>query len=89
MRENKYIFFAIIIFIVIGASFFASTKPDGLEFIAGKLGFLEKGIRHQAILTGNTPLSTAVAGIAGIFLCSGLIGIYSFFLTSKNKSINK
>ncbi|WP_043650199.1 energy-coupling factor ABC transporter permease [Chitinilyticum litopenaei] len=54
----------------------ASSHPDGLESVAGRLGFLREGapslvspLADYAVAgLGETALSTALAGLAGVFL---------------------
>lgn len=57
------------------ASLFASQSPDGLDKVSILLGFSKKGIERHSPMTdyaipfiSNVPFSTAVAGIAGVFL---------------------
>ena len=61
--------------IAISAAFFASTRPDGLDFLAKKLGFAGKGIEGSAPMAGYSlmflpagAVSTAAAGIAGVMI---------------------
>ena len=65
--------------IAVLASFFASAHPDGLEKVAETLGFIDQGAERTSLLTDYTVpfisqegVSTAVAGILGIFLMLGL-----------------
>ena len=59
----------------------ASADPDGLERVAGDLGFLGKGVSapYQILpdytlpLLGNTPLSTIVAGMIGLVVVGAVI----------------
>ncbi|MFH1347458.1 MAG: PDGLE domain-containing protein [Candidatus Margulisiibacteriota bacterium] len=90
------------ILIAVFAAFFASAHPDGLEWVAEKLGFIEKGVEQTSLMTDYsmpfipTPkpgceqgvlvwgcisqpgISTAIAGILGIFIVFGL-----FWTTAK------
>jgi cobalt/nickel transport system permease protein len=60
---------------------FASADPDGLERVAGNLGFLSKGADapYQIIpdytlpFLGNTPLSTIFAGAIGVLVVGAII----------------
>lgn len=45
--------------IAVLAAFFASANPDGLDFVAEKLGFAERGQERAALL----PYSAGVAGV--------------------------
>jgi len=65
--------------IAILAALFASKFPDGLDFVAEKLGFAGKGIERTAPMTGyglnflpQGSLSTSLAGIIGILIILGL-----------------
>ncbi len=67
--------FWVSVVIAVFAAFFASTHPDGLDFVAEKFGFAEKGIERPAPMSdyGIRYLpkgkgSTAIAGIAGIVI---------------------
>jgi cobalt/nickel transport system permease protein len=59
----------------------ASADPDGLERVAGDLGFLGKGASAQfqgipnytISFLGNTPLSTIFAGMIGILVVGAII----------------
>jgi len=57
--------------LVVGvASFYASTKPDGLVYVADMVGFMDTAER------GDAPLSGGLAGLVGaltvLVLASGL-----------------
>jgi len=60
--------------LVLLASFLASTFPDGLELVAEKLGFAEKGAPSPALLlfTGNGPFSSVLGGLIGIFILTAI-----------------
>ncbi len=68
------------------ASPFASNFPDGLEWVAGKLSFLEFHPvampvlfpDYQAMFISNASFSTVTAGFIGVGIISGIV-----FLTSK------
>ncbi|MFC1571203.1 PDGLE domain-containing protein [Candidatus Margulisiibacteriota bacterium] len=72
----------VIILIVISASFFASAHPDGLEWVAEKLGFIEAGAERTSVMTdyavpfiAHEGISTSVAGILGILITLGLFWV--------------
>jgi len=76
--------FWISLLIAVLAAFFASTCPDGLDFISEKFGFAGKGVEHSALMYGYSLnflpegcISTALAGIAGV-----LITLAVFWLTA-------
>jgi hypothetical protein len=70
---------AFLVVTIILAAFFASASPDGLEFVAGKLGFLHKRIQGSAILLGYTvpsfegnPITRVLSALVGIAVIFGL-----------------
>lgn len=73
-KKNSYLLvISLIIIIVILAAFFASNSPDGLEFVAEKLGFLTVAKNRAGIFTDYS-LSNS---ILGVFICLGLAFIIS------------
>ena len=83
--ENNKTFYIVIAGIIAGASLWTSSLPDGLESVAGKLGFLAHGANNSALFTnysapglGANPMSTIISGLIGISLCAGIVGLYSF-----------
>ncbi len=75
-------FLVVALLVAGGASYYASTHPDGLEFVAGEAGFLD---RADDSPTANSPLadyttkgiddarvSGGVAGVAGCLLVLGI-----------------
>ena len=77
---KKVIFLSIAIAVL--ASFFASAHPDGLEKVAETLGFIDKGVARESLMTDysfpaveNEGVSTALAGAAGIFITAGLFWV--------------
>lgn len=67
------------------ASYYASSHPDGLEYVAGTEGFLDTAEDHktsadspmadyQTAGIGNERLSVGVAGITGTLLVLGIAG---------------
>lgn len=80
--------------IAILAAFFASTHPDGLDFIAEKFGFAQKGQERSAPMTdysvGFIPeggLSTSTAGVAGILITLGLFWLVAYII-KKGDNLN-
>lgn len=67
----------------------ASSHPDGLEWVAGQTGFLEKAqdAPYQLLpdytlpFLGETSLSTILAGILGVLIVAGLTLTLTRFLT--------
>jgi len=71
--------FWITVIIAVLAAFFASTHPDGLDFVAEKFGFAEKGQERTAPMPDYSlkflpegGVSTSLAGIAGILITISL-----------------
>ena len=70
-------------------SFYASSSPDGLEKVAGKIGFLDSAKEHtnsDGVLADygvkgveNARLSTGAAGVIGV-IATGAISTGLFFL---------
>lgn len=86
---KKLFWLAVVIAIL--AAFFASAHPDGLDFVAEKFGFAEKGREHSAPMPGYTvkflpagKISTSLAGIAGILITLSLFWLTAYILKSKN-----
>ena len=71
---------AIILAIVVAASYFASGDPDGLERVADDHGFLGAGrdnpfsIIADYVFPGlSGPIATVVAGVVGVAVVFGLV----------------
>ena len=82
---KKLFFVAVIIAIL--AAFFASAHPDGLDFVAEKFGFAEKGQGHQAPMPDYSlkflpegSVSTSLAGIAGILIVLAIFWLAAYIL---------
>ncbi|MFA5875865.1 MAG: PDGLE domain-containing protein [Candidatus Margulisiibacteriota bacterium] len=89
--------FFLSILIAISAAFFASTNPDGLDFISEKLGFAAIGRDGTAPMAGYSikflpegGVSTAVAGIAGVLIVFALFWLAAYGLknTGRNRKLN-
>jgi len=70
IKENwvraRVIFFLFIVFIVVLASFFASSHPDGLEKVAARLCFIGQGVERSALL-GDYSVVSGILGIVILF----------------------
>jgi len=72
MKTKTFVILGVLVTLLVvgGASFFASSKPDGLEYVADRLGFGHTAEKRDA------PLSGGVAGLVGavtvLALASGL-----------------
>lgn len=62
-RDLKFylIFFAAALVLAAVVSFYASSSPDGLEKVAGEIGFLETAKDHT-----NSDFALADYGVAGV-----------------------
>ncbi|MBU0630310.1 MAG: PDGLE domain-containing protein [Candidatus Margulisbacteria bacterium] len=70
--------FLLSIAIVVLASFFASTHPDGLDYVAGSYNFANKGVERTALLNYST------AGIVGVVIILALFwGSVRLFKSNK------
>lgn len=76
MSNNKKFIFAgilISIFLAGGISFYASSSPDGLEKVAGDIGFLDSAKAHS---NADGPLAGySVKGVENTRLAGGLAGL--------------
>ena len=62
---------ALVALLVVGvAGFYASTKPDGLEYVADKVGFMDTAEKRDAPLSGG--LAGLVGALTVLVLASGL-----------------
>ena len=82
------------IIIAVFASFFASQNPDGLDKVSKILGFADSAKENGAIMkdytvgfVGHPQISTALAGIIGIFLIYGIFELTLLLL--KRKALKK
>ena len=82
--------FWVSVVIAILAAFFASTNPDGLDFISEKFAFAEKGQAGAALMAGYSlkflpegGVSTSVAGIAGVLITLGIFWLAAYALKKK------
>ena len=95
MKNNKRLFLAGILITVIVAVIiaqFASSSPDGLEYVAEEHGFAATATDHNLSsspladygdsLTSNSTLNTALAGGAGVLITLAL-GYGVFWLARK------
>lgn len=89
---KKLLFVALVI--AICASFFASTSPDGLDFVAEKLGFANQAREHVSPMSGYSlkflpegPVSTTLAGIAGILIVLGIFRLAVHLLKKNNNNL--
>lgn len=82
--------FWISVIIVILAAFFASTHPDGLDFVAERFGFAEKAQERPAPMPDYSlkflpegGVSTSLSGIAGILITLAIFWLTAYALKLK------
>lgn len=85
MRTRTFLAVGLLLTLLVGgvASYYASTHPDGLEYVAAQVGF---GDRAEDSATADSPLadyqvggndarwSGGTAGVIGVLLVLGLTG---------------
>lgn len=77
-----------------GASYYASSSPDGLEKVAGDIGFIEQakpntnsdGVLADYGIKGlnNERLSVGAAGVIGVLATGAVAGGLFFMIRRKN-----
>lgn len=84
MRRNAWIFIAVglvVSAILAGAvSYYASSSPDGLEKVAGDIGFGEKA--QESAISGSPLSDYGVEGVADERVSVGLAGIIGVVVTA-------
>ena len=81
---------AVTLVIAVVVSQFASSQPDGLEYVADQQGFLDSGEDHVlsdaplADYGGESRTNLAVAGLVGVAVTLG-IGYGIFWLAKSGK----
>jgi hypothetical protein len=86
--------FWLLILLVLAAALFTSTNPDGLDSVAGKLGFTHKITGQSAPMTNYKVsflpagvISTFAAGISGILIILAAFGLAVYFIKKNRTSI--
>jgi high-affinity Fe2+/Pb2+ permease len=95
-RDNRTFFVAGLVAAIVVAVLiaqFASSSPDGLEYVADQEGFAETAAEHDLAetpladygenLTSNSWVNNAVAGLAGVLLTLG-IGYGIFWMARRS-----
>lgn len=81
MRTRTFFVVGLVVALLVGgvASFYASSQPDGLEYVAEKVGFLDSADDHAA---ADGPMADyAVKGVADPRLSGGLAGVIGILVT--------
>lgn len=98
MRSRKFFIVGLLAALLIAGvgSFYASSHPDGLEFVAGKTGFLDSADEaktadspfagYQTSGIDNSRLSGGVAGVAGVLTVLVLAGGLAYAVRRRGHS---
>lgn len=81
MRTRTFLLAGLLVALLLGgvASYYASSHPDGLEYVAERTGFLDSADDHAA---GDGPLAEyAVDGVEDDRLSGGLAGVIGIGVT--------
>jgi len=85
---KKRILIAVLIAVL--AAFFASRNPDGLDKVSNVLGFAGSAKENIAVMKdyeinilGQNKVSSAVAGIIGVFVVFGIFEIVYYIFRQK------
>ena len=99
MSNRKFIIAGLLISALLagGASFYASSSPDGLEKVAEEIGFLDTAKDHANADTAlsdygvkgveSERLSVGVAGVIGV-IATGAVSGGLFLLLRRKKAAN-
>jgi cobalt/nickel transport protein len=99
MSNRKFIFVGLLISALLagGASFYASSSPDGLEKVAEEIGFIDTAKESTNANTAladygvkgveNERLSVGVAGLIGV-VATGAVSGGLFLLIRRKKPTN-
>jgi cobalt/nickel transport protein len=78
-RRFLLVFLGVALVIAAVISFYASSQPDGLEFVAGTTGFLDTA---KDSVTADSPLADyGVAGLQNARLSGGVAGVIGVLVT--------
>lgn len=81
MKTRTVFVVGLVVALLIGgvASYYASSHPDGLEYVADKVGFLDTADEHAA---ADGPMADyAVKGVDDPRLAGGLAGVIGILVT--------
>ncbi len=81
MTTRNFLIAGLVVALLLGgvASFYASSHPDGLEYVAEKVGFLDSADDHAA---ADGPMADyAVKGVDSPRLAGGLAGVIGILVT--------
>lgn len=81
MKTRTFLFSGLLVALLLGGvvSFYASSHPDGLEYVAERTGFLDSADDHAA---ADGPMADyAVKGVDNDRLAGGLAGVIGIGVT--------
>ncbi len=89
-------FFLVSLLVAGGLSFYASSHPDGLEYVAEQTGFLETADEHDAADSpfadygtagvDDARLSGGLAGVVGVLVTLGVMGGLALVLRRRSSA---
>jgi cobalt/nickel transport protein len=100
MRRRTFFVTALVVALLVAgfASYYASAHPDGLEYVAGKTGFLDSAddpktadspfADYQTKGVDDERLSGGLAGAAGVILVLILMGGLAFAIRRRRTPEN-
>lgn len=86
--------FGVVLLIAAVVSLFASSSPDGLEFVAGSLGFLDAAgdspaagspLADYAVPGAPPVLATGLAGVIGVVVVLGVAALVGVVLRRRRR----
>lgn len=82
MRMRTFLLTGLLVALLIAgvASYYASSHPDGLEYVAGKTGFLDSA-DEDPVSTGSPFADYGTKGVDNDRLSGGLAGVAGVLLT--------
>lgn len=82
MSARRFLIAGVVVALLVAgvASFYASSHPDGLEYVAGKTGFLDSA-DEDAATTGSPFEDYGTAGVENERLSGGIAGVAGVLIT--------
>ncbi|MFJ9313938.1 PDGLE domain-containing protein [Pimelobacter simplex] len=81
MRNRRFLLAGLLVALLIAGvgSYYASSHPDGLEYVAGKTGFIDS--QDEPVDTGSPFADYSTKGVDDERLSGGLAGVAGVLLT--------
>lgn len=81
MRNRRFLLAGLLVALLIAGvgSYYASSHPDGLEYVAGKTGFIDTA--KEPVDTGSPFADYGTAGVDNARLSGGIAGVAGVGLT--------